>query len=219
MRREEGRSIKEIASLLGVSPSSVSRWVTDIELTAEQHAALQSRNGLHERQLQARAARSTKARALRAKAQAEGRQRARSADRLYVAGCMLYWAEGARNRNQLIFTNSDPEMVQVYVSFLRRAFGVERDRVRLTCNLFADHEERQREIEDFWLETAGLSRNSLCRSTVNHYSRHSQKKRKNKLPYGTCRIVVNSTAIAQTIYGSIQELAGFDRPEWLDLPI
>ncbi|HKA27709.1 MAG TPA: hypothetical protein VKD88_10070 [Gaiellaceae bacterium] len=132
---------------------------------------------------------------------------------------MLYWAEGARNRNQLIFTNSDPEMVQVYVSFLRRAFGVERDRVRLTCNLFADHEERQREIEDFWLETAGLSRNSLCRSTVNHYSRHSQKKRKNKLPYGTCRIVVNSTAIAQTIYGSIQELAGFDRPEWLDLPI
>jgi hypothetical protein len=29
--------------------------------------------------------------------------------------------------------------------------------------------------------------------------------------------VVNSTEIAQTIYGSIQELAGFDRPEWLDM--
>ena len=27
-----------------------------------------------------------------------------------------------------------------------------------------------------------------------------------------------STEIAQTIYGSIQELAGFDRPEWLDMP-
>jgi hypothetical protein len=29
--------------------------------------------------------------------------------------------------------------------------------------------------------------------------------------------VINSTELAQTIYGSIQELAGFDRPEWLDM--
>jgi len=89
----------------------------------------------------------------------------------------------------------------------------------LTCNLFADHAARQRTVEDFWLDTAGLPRACLCKSTVNHYSRYSQKKRKNKLPYGTCRIALNSTEVAQTIYGSIQELAGFDRPEWLDLPI
>lgn len=208
--------MKEIAQLLGVSTSSVSHWVRDIGLTTEQHA-LQARNGLHERQMKARATRSAKAQALRARAQADGRQRARSADRLYVAGCMLYWAEGARSRNQVIFTNSDPEMVRMYVLFLRRAFRVDSKRIRLTCNLFVDHEERQREIEDFWLRTAGLSRQALCRSTVNHYSRGSQRKRKNKLPYGTCRIVVNSTEIAQTIYGSIQALAGFDRPEWIDM--
>jgi len=53
---------------------------------------------------------------------------------------------------------------------------------------------------------------------LNRYSRYSQKKRRNKLPYGTFRVVVNSTEIAQTIYGSIQEFAGFDRPEWLDMP-
>jgi hypothetical protein len=27
-----------------------------------------------------------------------------------------------------------------------------------------------------------------------------------------------STQLAQTVYGSIQELAGFERPEWLDMP-
>lgn len=109
-------------------------------------------------------------------------------------------------------------MVKIFVTFLRRAFGLSPDRVRVTCNLFADHEARQHEIEEFWLHTAGLPRASLCKSTVNHYSRYSQKKRKNKLPFGTCRIVVHSTEIAQTVYGSIQELAGFDRPEWLDMP-
>jgi transposase-like protein len=71
MRRDEGRAIKEIARLVGVSPSSVSGWVRDIELTHAQHAALQARNGLHERQRLAHAAMAAKARARRAAAQRE----------------------------------------------------------------------------------------------------------------------------------------------------
>jgi hypothetical protein len=51
---------------------------------------------------------------------------------------------------------------------------------------------------------------------VNTYSKYSQKKRMNKLPYGTTAVVVHDTRIVQTIFGSIQELGGFDRPEWLD---
>jgi transposase-like protein len=61
MRRDEGRSIKEIARLLGVSSSSVSHWVRDVELTDAQHSALQARNRLHERQRLARAAMAAKA--------------------------------------------------------------------------------------------------------------------------------------------------------------
>jgi Helix-turn-helix domain len=215
--RYEGRSVKEIARLLSVSTSSVSHWVRDVELTDEQHAALQARNGLHERQRLARAAMAAKARARRVAAQLEGRRRARSFGAHYVGGCMLYWAEGARDRNRIAFTNSDPAMARFFVEFIRAFFDISSDRIRLTCNLFADHEPHQREIENFWLRTLELPRGCLCKSTVNRYSRYSQKKRKNKLPYGTCRIVVNSTEIAQTIYGSIQELAGFDRPEWLDM--
>jgi predicted transcriptional regulator len=218
MRCDEGRSMKEIAGLLGVSKSSVSLWVRDIELTVEQHAALQARNGLHERQRLAHAAMATKARACRTAAQQEGRRLARRMGNRYACGCMLYWAEGSRNRNKIVFTNSDPAMARFFVGFIREFFDVESERLRLTCNLFADHESRQREIEDFWLMTVGLPRGCLCKSTVNRYSRYSKKKRTNKLPYGTCRVVVHSTKIAQTIYGSIQELAGFDRPEWLDMP-
>jgi hypothetical protein len=218
MRRGEGRSIKEIARLLGVSKSSVSLWVRDIELTDGQHAALQARNGLHERQCLARAAMSAKARGRRVDWQLEGRRRARRLGHRYAGGCMLYWAEGSRNRNKIVFTNSDPAMARFFVEFLRDYFEIGSERFRFTCNLFADHEARQREIEDFWLSIVGLPRSCLCKSTVNRYSRYSQKKRKNKLPYGTCRVAVHSTEIAQTIYGSIQELAGFDRPEWLDLP-
>lgn len=77
MRQDEGRSVKEIARLIGVSASSVSRWVRDIELTEEQHAALQERNRLHWRQCLARAAKSAKALERRKAWQREGRRKTR----------------------------------------------------------------------------------------------------------------------------------------------
>jgi transcriptional regulator with XRE-family HTH domain len=40
LRREQGQSIKEIARAVGVSCSSVSLWVRDIELTPAQIEAL-----------------------------------------------------------------------------------------------------------------------------------------------------------------------------------
>jgi hypothetical protein len=51
---------------------------------------------------------------------------------------------------------------------------------------------------------------------VNVYSKYSQKKRVNKLPYGTVRVTVARTRVIQSIYGSIQEYAGFDREAWLE---
>ena len=129
---------------------------------------------------------------------------------------MLYWAEGGRSRNDVRFTNSDPEMVRLFVSFLRQSMGVLPQNILITCNLFADHEQRQREIEQFWLAWLSLPAASLRTSVINRYSRYSKKKRRNKLAYGTCRVVVHSTEIVQMIYGSIQAFAGFDRPAWID---
>jgi transcriptional regulator with XRE-family HTH domain len=216
LRREEGASIKDIARRVGVSVSSVSLWVRDIELTPEQHAALALRNVAYNRQMSGTWKQAAKRRVERTEYQERGRALARRGDPLFVAGCMLYWAEGARHRNSLRFTNSDPEMVRLFVRFLRDRFEVHHDAFALTCNLFADHLERQRELERFWLDVAELPQSCLRRSSVNVYSKYSQKKRQNKLPYGTCRISVCRTWLVQTIYGGIQEIAGFTRDSWLE---
>jgi hypothetical protein len=162
------------------------------------------------------ARKAARAREIRLGYQLEGRRFARERGRSYAAGCMLYWAEGTKARNSLKISNSDPHLLVSFIAFMREHFQVEDDRFRVYCNLFADHLERQEAIEDFWLDRLGLTRNSLRKSTVNVYSKYSQKKRENKLPYGTCALVVNDTRILQTIYGSIQEYGGFERPEWLD---
>jgi transcriptional regulator with XRE-family HTH domain len=171
IREEEGASIKDIALRVGVSVSSVSTWVRDIELSEEQHSALRARNPAYNRQLSGQVIAASNRRAERLAYQQHGRRLARRADPLHVAGCMLYWAEGAKQRNQLHFSNSDPEMARLFVRFLLTYFDLRPEDIRITCQLFADHLERQREIEQFWLAALRLPRASLRTSVVNVYSR------------------------------------------------
>jgi DNA-binding CsgD family transcriptional regulator len=210
LRAEHGLSVKEIARTLGISQSSASNWVRDVELTESQRESLVARARASRNR-----SRSQHFRQRRSSFQEHGRLRARRGDPGYVAGCMLYWAEGSKSRNAAQFVNSDPAMVRFFVDFMRREYAVPDAEFRIDCNLFADHLERQSDIEQFWLDTLKLPQSCLRKSTVNVYSKHSQKKRQNKLPYGTVRVVVHSTAVVQSIYGAIQEYGGFDRPEWL----
>ena len=111
-------SMKAIAREVVASLSSVSRWVRDVELTEEQQTTLelQAFNG----HVKGRAVNSATRRSARVLAQDEGRQLAERREALHVAGCMLYWAEGAKDRNQIRFTNSDPEMARFFVSSFER---------------------------------------------------------------------------------------------------
>jgi hypothetical protein len=212
--RAAGWSIRDIQLELGVARSSVSVWVRDVPLTDEQRAALAQR--VRAGPLVAGERSATAAREARRRHQDEGRRLARERGAGYEAGCMLYWAEGAKTRNRVKITNSDVGLLAYFADFLRREFGVRSEDMRVYCNLFADHLDRQNEIESFWLEALSVPPSCLRKSVVNVYSKYSQKKRAGKLPHGTCALVVQSTRIVQTIYGSIQEYGRFERPEWLD---
>jgi hypothetical protein len=212
--RSLGWSVKEIEGHLAVSRASVSTWVRDVELSPDAQRRLAERG--HLGAMISAERRSARARSVRLGYQEEGRRLARERGPDYAAGCALYWAEGEKDRNSVKVVNSDPEVLVYFLAFLRREFGVRNDRIKIRCNLFADHDSRRREIEDHWLGRLALPRTALGKTTVNRYSKYSQKKRTNRLPWGTCCLVLCSTEIVQMIYGSIQELGGFDRPEWLD---
>jgi hypothetical protein len=216
MRRDEARSMKEIAELLRVSVSSVSLWVRDIELTPEQHESLRQRSPAYNRQLSGRLIWAARCRERRLQWQAEGRALAKRGDPFHAAGCMLYWAEGSKSRNSAQLCNADPEMLVFFARFLRVYFAVPDEKFRVACHLYTDHLARQEAVERYWLSTLELPGSCLCKSMVNNYSRASKRKRINMLPNGTCKLTVSSTRIVQHIYGAIQEYGGFDRPEWLD---
>jgi transcriptional regulator with XRE-family HTH domain len=216
LRRQEGAAITEIARRVGVSKSSVSLWVRDIELTEQQRQALLECNPAYNRQHSGWTKVAERRRAERVANQEEGRRRARMGDGRFVAGCMLYWAEGAKGRNQLQFCNSDPAMVRYFVDFLRECFGLSGDEITARCYLYADHLSEQTRIEQYWLDALALPHESLRRSIVNVYSKYSKRKRIGNLPYGTCRVAVSKTWVTQTVFGGIQEIGGFTREAWLE---
>ena len=204
--RGEGLSVREIERRVGVARSSVSLWVQDVALTDAQrdYLAHAPRPGT-----------TTRHRRLREICQAEGREAARRGEALHAIGCMLFWAEGSKMINITQITNSDAELLRLFAEFLRHYFDVPDEKFRLKCNLFADHLDRQRAIEQYWLDALELPDSCLTKSTVNVYSRASGRTRKGKLPFGTCRVTVCNVKIAQHLFGAIQEYGGFDRPEWL----
>jgi hypothetical protein len=152
----------------------------------------------------------------RAIMQAEGRAAARSGNALHMAGCMLYWAEGAKRRNAIQFTNSDPHMVAFFRRFLVEALGIEPHEIHLSINVYTNNGMTIDEIERYWLGLLRLPQASARNHILNHTPTSSSGRAKNKLPYGVARISVHQTCMVQHIYGAIQEYAGFDEPTWVD---
>jgi hypothetical protein len=217
--RSLGMPYKRIAAKVGVSVGSAFLWTSDIELTKEQLE--QNRHGpggpQHpESQRRRAAAWVARSREARRQSQADGRAAAREGNPLHLAGCMLYWAEGAKARNTVELSNSDPRMVVLFRRFLTEALAIDIDEIVMSLNVYTNNGLSIEEIEAYWLDLLDLPRSSVRKHSVNHMPTSSSGRAKNKLPYGVCTLRVHSTWMVQHIYGAIQEYGGFDEPVWLD---
>ena len=216
--RAAGTPYRSIAAQLAVSVNSAYRWTRDIELTPEQKEHnLRGPTGplnpeVVRRQIAGRVA---AARARRAACQADGRAAARLGEPLHQAGCLLYWAEGAKSRCAIQFTNSDGHMVLLFRRFLTDSLGVELRSILMSLNVYTNNGLTIGEIEGHWLELLGLPATALRKHTLNHMPTSSSGRARNKLPYGVCTLTVHNTWMLQHMYGSIQEYGGFDEPAWL----
>jgi len=96
IRVEEQLSLKDIAKRLNVSKGSVSLWVRDLPLLQETIGDLHLTG-----RIKGAKARADNARAIRIQHQRAGYNMARHHQNnpIFVAGCMMHWAEGAKCRN------------------------------------------------------------------------------------------------------------------------
>jgi len=214
IRIEEQLSIKAIAARLDVAKSTVSLWVRDLPLSEEI---------LQQKQLvgatRGGKTRADNARAIRREYQQAGREMAISLedDPLFVAGCMMHWAEGDKNKNLAGISNTSPHFLRFWLRFLRRFFEVEPKDMALHIYCYLGNGKTQQQIERYWLKQLDLPRSCLRKTTVVTKHRFSTFAKKNKHPYGVAHLRTGSTEVVQKIWGAIKLLADIDEEDqWLD---
>jgi transposase-like protein len=213
--RSEGKSVNEIAKELGVAKSSVSVWVREIVLTQEQKDRI---NKLSPRfpDLRAKANRQ-RAFEQRSEYQSKGADKCDNASLLFIAGCMLYWGEGGKNRNAVRLANSDPALLKLFLQFLRLEFNIKDDEITLRLVCYSNNGLSVEEMRDFWLNSLNLPISCMRQIVVDRFPTSSSKasRKKGKLPYGTMELVVGRTDVVQQIFGAIQKFGDFKRESWI----
>jgi hypothetical protein len=214
MLRQAGHSLSDIAKELNVAKSSISLWVRDIGLTDQQLQNL--KDDQHFRLVsQNKGAKANRRIGLekRLAYQEQGRQRIRNhPNELFLVGCMLYWAEGAKTkRNVVHFANSDPHMQLLFIKFLRQEFHVSDEQIKLQIHCHTQIPDEVLRIENYWIDLLVLSHANLIKT----YFKKGGNSRKNILINGVCTLYVTQSEIVQQIFGAIQEYVGFENPDWL----
>ncbi|MFE6360933.1 hypothetical protein ACFVP3_13115 [Streptomyces sp. NPDC057806] len=192
--RLQGWTYDQIQVELGCSKSSISLWVRDLpkperRRTAEVASDIARRGW--EATLQRREAerRHTKTSASQAVGSLSDRE-------VFLAGTVLYWAEGAKDqpysrRERLQFINSDPDVICLFLRWLD-VLGVERDRLRFRVSI---HESANvADAEEFWAALAGVEPSAFQKPTLKKHNPKTNRKNTSEAYRGCLIVYVTKSA-------------------------
>src|SRR5262249_46787417 len=129
--------------------------------------------------------------------QEAGRAKAREYRPLHLTGCMLFWAEGAKQRNGVYFVNGDPNIMRVFAQFLKEEMGVQVSEFALRIHCHSSDPAEIRRIEEYWANLLELPLNCIKKTFI----KESGNQRLHTMKNGVCDLRVHSTELVQHIYG------------------
>lgn len=209
--RKKGFSYSEILKEIPVARSTLSLWLRKVGLAKRQKHLLTEkkmagilRGGAARREQRLKL---TKAIHIDAEADMAGF----NLRDLWLIGIALYWAEGNKERSyrvsqRVAFSNSDGEMVRVFITWLVKCLSISREDIKCELYVHETHKARIPEIINFWSEKTGFDQDHFTRI---YYKRSLPKRtyRKNTglLYNGLVRVnIASSTSLNRKIAGWVQ---------------
>jgi hypothetical protein len=124
---------------------------------------------------------------------------ARGKETLEVAGLCLFWAEDSRFKKRVEITNTDPEMIKLFLRFLREACNVEEDALR--CRIQLHDKDKYQEAVHFWSQVTGISPSQFRRRFLK-----PDKGGKPKHPLGIVSVYCNDTALHEELASRVMQI-------------
>lgn len=182
--RRSGHSLPEISQVLSTPRTTIFRYIQGVEIAPEYISQWAGKRG------------GSRKRKLKQEKEAfeEGVRliQTLSPKEKLLFTCALYWAEG--NKKELVFTNSDPDLIRVFISGLRELFGITEDRVRVSVRVYSDLDIEKSLL--FWSNIVGVPKEKFLTTIV------LEGKKNGKLQYGMCRIrILKGASLLKKIHG------------------
>lgn len=169
LRIKENLSYLEIKKRLGVSKSTLSYWLSDFPL---------SKNRI----LELRRAGWSKGEASRERFRSTMRDKKDLADKnaydfekknfshiskdaLYIAGLMLYLAEGAKKKeSSIVLANTDVKVIKFFIRWLGIFLDIPKENVRIQLHLYENMDIKNE--QEFWRKELNLKKEQFYKSSV-----------------------------------------------------
>ncbi len=168
--REDGLSLGQIYQQTKIPKTTIRTWIKDINLSDDQLKVLKNRTqmALQEGRIK-KEQHQRKARLINEKNMEEkgikdiGKLSERD---LLIAGIALYWGEGFKNKHEhrLGFCNSDPDMINFYIKWLKKAFGINGADLIARLTLNESYKEKASEIEAYWSSITEIPKKQFAKT-------------------------------------------------------
>jgi hypothetical protein len=213
--RTEGWLLREIAVALSVTPKTICLWTRGVPVPprAMHGKSPDEMRALNRATWDARLAKTEVEREV-VKSAAAARIGALSDRELELIAATAYWCEGAKDkpwarREQVKFINSDPDLVLIFLEYLRRK-GFDWPQLYLAVSI---HESADvAGAERWWAETIGTDVGALAKSTIKRHKPLTNRKNTGEAYVGClCISVRGSRLLYQQIAGVWRGIAqGFE---------
>jgi len=150
--RKEGLSYGELTRRLGVPKSTLHSWIYNLK-RPEYITNEQKRKHLESVRLLAITAikqkREKRLNEIKKRIIREvGKYSLKRKDYLRSMLAMLYWAEGTKARGTLAFANTDPSLVLLFLTLLRKCYEIDENKLRVRLHLHYYHKVSR--VKGFW---------------------------------------------------------------------
>lgn len=203
-------SYSEILNRVPVAKSTLSLWLRSVGLSQRQRQRL-TRKKLKAARYGAQIRKERRiaiTRALREQSVAEiekvtGRE-------LWLMGLMLYWAEGSKEKDYnvsqgMIFSNSDPSMIKLWIKWSRECLKVSLDRIAFEIYIHDSYQNRISSVKKYWSTVTGFPLSKFGKIYLKRDNPGTKRKNRGPAYQGLLRVRIRkSTNLNRKIAGWIE---------------
>ncbi len=210
--RMRGLSYNEIRKEVPVAKSTLSIWLSSIKLRKKYQYILSKRRLDTARKgwETSKKLRILRTNNIKAAARLEIKKIGISKNELFYMGLMLYWAEGAKQKEYkpsvgVIFSNSDSKMINLFIQWLRQSLGLATERIRVDVYIHESHSVRSLEIRNHWMRESGISDAQFDKIYYKKHKLSTNRRNRDGGYFGVLRVkVTRSTDLNRKIAGWIE---------------